>query len=33
MSASVNDLKKKLWICFEGEEGLDYGGLSRGLTY
>ncbi|RXK40463.1 E3 ubiquitin-protein ligase NEDD4 [Tremella mesenterica] len=29
MRQSPNDLKKRLMIKFEGEDGLDYGGLSR----
>ena len=29
MRQSANDLKKRLMIKFEGEDGLDYGGLSR----
>lgn len=29
MRASPNDLKKRLMIKFDGEDGLDYGGLSR----
>ena len=29
MRASANDLKKRLMIKFDGEDGLDYGGLSR----
>ncbi|OZJ05124.1 putative E3 ubiquitin-protein ligase hulA [Bifiguratus adelaidae] len=29
MRQPVNDLKKRLMIKFEGEDGLDYGGLSR----
>jgi len=29
MSCSPNDLKQKLQIKFIGEEGLDYGGLTR----
>lgn len=29
MRQSANDLKKRLMIKFDGEDGLDYGGLSR----
>ena len=29
MRQTPNDLKKRLMIKFEGEDGLDYGGLSR----
>jgi E3 ubiquitin-protein ligase NEDD4 len=29
MAMTPNDLKKRLMITFEGEEGLDYGGVSR----
>lgn len=29
MKHSPSDLKKRLMIKFEGEDGLDYGGLSR----
>ena len=29
MRLTPNDLKKRLMIKFEGEDGLDYGGLSR----
>jgi E3 ubiquitin-protein ligase NEDD4 len=29
MRQSPNDLKKRLMIKFDGEEGLDYGGVSR----
>ena len=29
MRQSPNDLKKRLMIKFDGEDGLDYGGLSR----
>jgi E3 ubiquitin-protein ligase NEDD4 len=29
MRYQPNDLKKRLMIKFHGEEGLDYGGLSR----
>jgi E3 ubiquitin-protein ligase NEDD4 len=31
MRQSPNDLKKRLMIKFEGEDGLDYGGLSRSV--
>lgn len=34
MRQSPTDLKKRLMIKFEGEDGLDYGGLSRyGTSY
>ena len=29
MRVSATDLKKRLMIKFDGEDGLDYGGLSR----
>lgn len=29
MRQTPNDLKKRLMIKFDGEDGLDYGGLSR----
>jgi E3 ubiquitin-protein ligase NEDD4 len=29
MRQSATDLKKRLMIKFDGEDGLDYGGLSR----
>lgn len=29
MRQSASDLKKRLMIKFDGEDGLDYGGLSR----
>jgi len=29
MTRSAAELKRKLQIKFEGEEGLDYGGVSR----
>ena len=31
--AQVNKLKNNLWIIFDGEQGLDYGGLSREWFY
>jgi E3 ubiquitin-protein ligase NEDD4 len=31
MRQTPNDLKKRLMIKFDGEDGLDYGGLSRYL--
>jgi len=33
MMQQPNDLKKRLMIKFEGEDGLDYGGLSREFFY
>ncbi|KAK0552912.1 hypothetical protein OC846_001491 [Tilletia horrida] len=33
MMQAPNDLKKRLMIKFEGEDGLDYGGLSREFFY
>ncbi|EPX73840.1 HECT-type ubiquitin-protein ligase E3 Pub1 [Schizosaccharomyces octosporus yFS286] len=33
MRQSASDLKKRLMIKFEGEDGLDYGGLSREYFY
>ncbi|CAD6891392.1 unnamed protein product [Tilletia controversa] len=33
MMHAPNDLKKRLMIKFEGEDGLDYGGLSREFFY
>jgi E3 ubiquitin-protein ligase NEDD4 len=33
MRQSAGDLKKRLMIKFDGEDGLDYGGLSRYPTY
>ena len=33
MRQTPNDLKKRLMIKFEGEDGLDYGGLSRYVAY
>ncbi|KAI9294615.1 HECT-domain-containing protein [Neoconidiobolus thromboides FSU 785] len=33
MKHSPNDLKKRLMIKFDGEDGLDYGGLSREFFY
>ena len=33
MRASATDLKKRLMIKFDGEDGLDYGGLSRSVVY
>jgi E3 ubiquitin-protein ligase NEDD4 len=33
MRQSPNDLKKRLMITFEGEEGLDYGGVSRCVPF
>ena len=33
MRASATDLKKRLMIKFDGEDGLDYGGLSRLVLY
>jgi E3 ubiquitin-protein ligase NEDD4 len=32
MRQTANDLKKRLMIKFDGEDGLDYGGLSRFVT-
>jgi len=32
-ACSAEELKKKLWITFDGEEGLDYGGLQREWFY
>uniref|UniRef100_A0AAX7UWK0 E3 ubiquitin-protein ligase n=1 Tax=Astatotilapia calliptera TaxID=8154 RepID=A0AAX7UWK0_ASTCA len=29
MSLNAQDLRRRLWIIFPGEEGLDYGGVSR----
>ena len=29
MSKAKEDLLRRLWITFEGEPGLDYGGLAR----
>ena len=29
MSFNAQDLRRKLWIIFPGEEGLDYGGVAR----
>ena len=29
MSKQKEDLLRRLWIVFEGEPGLDYGGLAR----
>ncbi|KAM3617158.1 uncharacterized protein V6R79_003016 [Siganus canaliculatus] len=29
MSISAQDLRRRLWIIFPGEEGLDYGGVAR----
>lgn len=29
MKYSPDQLRKRLWIKFEGEDGLDYGGLAR----
>lgn len=31
MRQTPNDLKKRLMIKFDGEDGLDYGGLSRSV--
>jgi E3 ubiquitin-protein ligase NEDD4 len=33
MRQSPNDLKKRLMIKFDGEDGLDYGGLSRYISF
>ena len=33
MRQSPNDLKKRLMIKFEGEDGLDYGGVSRSVRH
>jgi E3 ubiquitin-protein ligase NEDD4 len=33
MRQTPNDLKKRLMIKFDGEEGLDYGGVSRWVLY
>lgn len=33
MRQSPNDLKKRLMIKFDGEDGLDYGGLSRWVAF
>ena len=33
MRQTPNDLKKRLMIKFDGEDGLDYGGLSRWVPY
>lgn len=29
MAVSPNDLRRRLMICYKGEEGLDYGGVQR----
>lgn len=29
MSFNAQDLRRRLWIIFPGEEGLDYGGVAR----
>jgi len=29
MSFSPQDLRRRLWVIFPGEEGLDYGGVAR----
>nr|XP_031543841.1 E3 ubiquitin-protein ligase Itchy homolog [Vicugna pacos] len=29
MSFSAQDLRRRLWVIFSGEEGLDYGGIAR----
>lgn len=29
MSLNPQDLRRRLWIIFPGEEGLDYGGVAR----
>lgn len=33
MRQTPNDLKKRLMIKFDGEDGLDYGGLSRCVVF
>jgi E3 ubiquitin-protein ligase NEDD4 len=33
MALSGEDLKRRLMISFEGEEGLDYGGVSRYVQF